>query len=118
MNRTLLIFGLLAQVALVMGQFWLKVAMHPQPTAKRASRTRRVVFFVLSIAAQTVYFFLWLGLLEKFALSSVYPFDAAAPVLLVLAAVFILHERLTLRAWGAIGLIFAGLAIISVSSAS
>jgi drug/metabolite transporter (DMT)-like permease len=115
MNRTLLLFGLLAQIALVVGQFLLKLAMHPRPTALRASRVLRSAFFVLSIAAQTVYFFLWLGLLEKFALSKVYPFDAAAPVLLVLVGVFMLRERLTVRAWVAIGFIFAGLAIISVS---
>jgi undecaprenyl phosphate-alpha-L-ara4N flippase subunit ArnE len=115
MNRTLLMFGLLAQVALVLGQFLLKVAMHPRSAAMRGAKYKRAGIFVLSIAAQTVYFFLWLGLLEKFELSKVYPFDAAAPVLLVLAAVFLLHERLTVRAWVAISFIFAGLAIISVS---
>jgi drug/metabolite transporter (DMT)-like permease len=114
-NRTIVIFGLLAELAMVVGQFLLKVAMHPRPTGKRPLRRPRAAFFVLSIAAQALYFFLWLGLLEKFPLSSVYPFEAAAPVLLIVAAVFFLHERLTMRAWMAVGLIFAGLAIISVS---
>ncbi len=97
---------------------WANICSRSRCTRGRPSARhpdRGATFFVLSIAAQALYFFLWLGLLEKFPLSSVYPFDAAAPVLLMLAAVFLLHERLTARAWAAISLIFAGLAIISFS---
>ncbi len=113
MNTSLLTLGLIAELALVVGQLLLKRAMHPNPL--RATTKRRTVFFILSIAAQTVYFFLWLGLLEGNDLSRVYPFDAASAVLLVVAAVFLLHERLTPRAWTAISFILAGIVLISSS---
>jgi len=113
MNTSLLLFGLIAEIALVTGQLLLKHAMHPR--LHHDSLSRRVLFFALSIAAQALYFFLWVGLLQKNELSSVYPFDAVAAILLVLAAVFFLHERLTPRAWAAIAFIIAGIALISLS---
>jgi drug/metabolite transporter (DMT)-like permease len=114
MTGNLLIYGSLAEAALVAGQLLLKKAMHTSPR-RPISRTKRVGFFVVSIAAQAVYFFLWLGLLHDYPLSSVYPFDAGALVLLVIAGVVLLHEKLTLRAAMAMALIVGGLAMISLT---
>jgi drug/metabolite transporter (DMT)-like permease len=113
MNQHLLLFGLLAECAIVLGQLLLKRAM--VPSAARGAEGQRVFFFILSIIIQALYFFLWLGLLQNYPLSSVYPFDAAGPVLLVLVGVLILHERLSSRAWVAITCVIAGLALISLS---
>jgi uncharacterized membrane protein len=109
----LVIVGVVAEAALVTGQLLLKRAMHKGQAA--SAKGKRVGLFVLAIAAQTLYFFLWLGLLSGNDLSRVYPLDAGGYALLVLTAVVLLHERLTLRAWAAIGLIVAGVAIISFS---
>lgn len=109
----LLIIGAVAEAALVAGQLLLKRALHK--SQKPVARSKRVTLFVLAIAAQTLYFFLWLGLLGGNDLSRVYPLDAAGYAMLVLFAVFLLKERLTGRAYLAIGLIVAGVAIISFS---
>ncbi|MGN6366929.1 MAG: EamA family transporter [Phycisphaerae bacterium] len=114
MTSNLLIFGLLAEGALVTGQLLLKKAMHAHPR-RPISRGKRVAFFATSIVAQALYFFLWLGLLHDYPLSSVYPFDAGALVLLVIAGIVLLHEKLTLRAALAMGFILSGLAIISMA---
>ena len=112
----LLAAGLVAEAALVTGQLLLKRALHKTShKTGLSSPMGRAVLFTLSIAAQAIYFFLWLGLLQKNDLSRVYPLDAIAPVLLVFAAVFILHERLTRRAWIAIGLIIIGISLISLA---
>ncbi len=112
MTSNLLILGALSEVALVVGQLLLKGAMHANPR-RAISPAKRVAFFTTSIGAQAVYFFLWLGLLHDYPLSSVYPFDAGALVLLVIAGIVFLHEKLTIRAAAAMGLIVAGLVVIS-----
>ena len=114
MTSNLLIFGALAEVALVTGQLLLKRAMHAHPR-RPISRAGRVAFFTASIAAQALYFFLWMGLLHDYPLSSVYPFDAGGLVLVVIAGLLLLHETLTPRAAAAMVLIVGGLAIISVA---
>jgi len=112
MMTNLLIFGTIAEIALVIGQLLLKRAMH---AGRQATKANRISHFIISIAAQTIYFFLWLGLLHDYPLSSVYPFDAGAAILLVLAGVFLFKERMTVRGSVAILFILTGLAIISFS---
>jgi drug/metabolite transporter (DMT)-like permease len=114
MNADLLLYGFLCECAMVVGQLLLKRAMQP---AKSSSKCKlRAALFVISIAAQAVYFFLWIGLLARHPLSSVYPLDAVAAVVLVISAAVFLGERISLRAWTAILLIFAGLLIISFTA--
>ena len=114
MNADLLFYGFLCEVSMVVGQLLLKRAMHP--AANQQGLGKRIAFFVVSIAAQALYFFLWIGLLARHPLSSVYPLDAIAAVVIVISAVIFLGERLSMRAWGAILLIFAGLLIISFTA--
>ena len=115
MMTNLVIFGTIAEIALVIGQLLLKRAMH---AGRRATRANRVGYFAVSIVAQAIYFFLWLGLLHDYPLSSVYPFDAGVIILLVLAGVFLLKERMTVRGSVAILFILTGLAIISARRSS
>ncbi|HUO08078.1 MAG TPA: hypothetical protein VM008_07255 [Phycisphaerae bacterium] len=112
MMRNLFIIGTIAEIALVSGQLLLKRAMH---AGRRATMANRTAYFAVSIVAQAIYFFLWLGLLHDYPLSSVYPFDAGAIILLVVAGILLLNERMTVRGSIAIVFILMGLAIISFS---
>jgi undecaprenyl phosphate-alpha-L-ara4N flippase subunit ArnE len=69
----------------------------------------------LGIAVMSIYFFLWLGLLQKFDLSYLYPFDGVNRVMLVLAASFFLGEKATPRIWFGVILISAGMMLVSAS---
>lgn len=114
MNAGFIILALVAQLAMVTGQILLKRAMagraapgQPSPFAIR---------FTTAIACMTVYFFLWLGVLNHVPLSQLAPFDALGPVLLVTAAGVLLHERLSFRAWIGVSLILAGITLVAFSA--
>lgn len=101
-----------ALVGLVFGQLGLKLAMEAKP---ERTRRRRVLCFAAGIGAMTVWFFLWMGLLGDHELSYLYPFEAVGSVVLSLAAIMILKERLTLRLSLGIALITAGVLLVSLS---
>jgi uncharacterized membrane protein len=63
----------------------------------------------------TAWFFLWLGLLEEWDLSKVFPFEGLNPVLMVIGAWFFFRERMSRAAWVGVGLIAAGIALVSGS---
>jgi undecaprenyl phosphate-alpha-L-ara4N flippase subunit ArnE len=105
---------LLAQVGLVAGQIFLKHGMnaanHPGKPAATVARN-----VALGIAMLTLWFLLWMGLLQKLDLSYVYPFEGISPVLLVIAAWFMLKERLSARAWIGVVTIAVGTALVGMS---
>jgi undecaprenyl phosphate-alpha-L-ara4N flippase subunit ArnE len=104
----------LCQLLLVAGQLLLKHAM--TPTAEEASRWGRTAArLVPGIACMTAWFFLWLGLLEKWDLSKVFPFEGLNPVLLVIGAWIFFRERMSRTAWVGVGLIAAGIGLVSGS---
>lgn len=108
---------LLTQVCAVSGQVLLKLAVTPGP--KPIARAPRwLVFMVVAIALLTIRFFVWLGLMTRFDLSFLYPFEALEPLLLVLAAAVFLREKLTWRIWLGVLLITGGVALVSLSDAS
>lgn len=114
MNASILLPALASQLCLVAGQIFMKQAMNetnraPVPWARFATR------FVPGVAVLSAWFFLWGGLLQRADLSYLFPFEGLSPVLVVLAAAFILRERLTPRAWIGIALIGAGVALVSAS---
>lgn len=80
-------------------------------------KPRRVMIrlLVLGIATQTMWFFLWLGLLQDWPLSKIFPFEGLNPVLIVLTASVLLKERLTLESWAGIILISAGIGFVTNS---
>ena len=57
----------------------------------------------------TLWFFLWLGLLQSWELSRLFPFEGLTPPLLVLSAWIVLNERVPTRAW--LGIILIGLGV-------
>lgn len=100
-----------AQLFLVAGQLLFKHGMNEDLPRSARAKFRDLA---LGVAAMTVWFFLWLGLLQNWELSRVFPFEGLDPLLLVLGAWLILKEKLTVETWLGIGLITAGLALVAM----
>jgi uncharacterized membrane protein len=105
---------ILCQLLLVAGQLLLKHAMTPK-AEEAASWRRTAVRLAPGIACMTAWFFLWLGLLEQWDLSKVFPFEGLNPVLLVIAAWLVFKERMSRSAWVGVALIAAGIVLVSGS---
>ena len=90
------------------GQIFFKHAMGGQKE-KRTSR------LTAGIAVMAVGFFLWEGLLSRFDLSYLYPFDALKTILLMIAASIFLKEKMTLNLWVGVTLICTGIVLVSRS---
>jgi uncharacterized membrane protein len=102
------------QLCLVGGQICLKHGMNATHHAPKPW------FLILSNVAialvlMSVWFFLWLGLLQDWELSRLFPFEALSPPLLVLGAWLFLRERIARVAWVGIVLIAAGVLLVSQS---
>jgi drug/metabolite transporter (DMT)-like permease len=67
------------------------------------------------ITVMAVGFFLWVGLMSKFDLSYLYPFDGLNRIVLVIAASIFLKEKMTLNLWVGVTLICAGVVLVSRS---
>lgn len=103
---------LLTELSSVAGQIFFKRAMS---LPEGASRGRFLAIFLSGIAVKALAFFLWLGLLSKFDLSYLYPFEGLSPILLVLGAAVFLREKMTPGLWIGVGLISAGAMLVSAS---
>lgn len=104
----------LSLAAFVAGQLLLKHAM--ESTIDRGFRHRTFQIFIVSgTMAMAISFFLTLGLLQKFDLSFLDPFQGLALIIVSGAAVFFLHEKMTRRLWLGSFLIAAGLVLVSLS---
>lgn len=111
MNPVNLIFVLISETCSIVGQLFFKHAMlEPQHKGPRFMRS-----FGLGILAMAIGFFLWLGLLRKYELSYLYPFDGLGRVVLVLGASVFLKEKASARLWVGVGLISAGVMLVSVT---
>jgi uncharacterized membrane protein len=109
-----IILCLLCQLFLVVGQVLLKRAMAPA-TPEAGLRAVRVRELALGIGCLAAWFFLWVGLLQQWELSQLFPFEGLNPALLVLAAGVFLRERLSLSAWIGIALTTVGVILVSGS---
>ena len=67
------------------------------------------------VTVMAVGFFLWVGLMSRFDLSYLYPFDGLNRVLLMIAASIFLKEKMTLNLWVGVTLICAGVVLVSAS---
>ncbi len=99
---------LLTEGCAVTGQIFFKHAMRGTDGIGRWMLTA-------GIAAMAVNFFLWTGLLSKFQLSYLYPFDGINRIMLMFAASIFLKEKMTLNLWVGVGLICAGILLVSGS---
>jgi drug/metabolite transporter (DMT)-like permease len=101
-------------VVTVAGQLLLKHAMEGSNTV--GFRNRRVLaLFLAGVAGLTISFFLTIALLQHFDLSYFYPIQGSTVVLITIAAVIFLREKLSIQLLAGSLLISAGIALVSLS---
>jgi uncharacterized membrane protein len=69
----------------------------------------------LGVALMTVSFFLTLGLLQRFDLSYLYPFQGLSVIFITILATVVLKEKLSVRLTIGALLITAGIVLVSMS---
>jgi uncharacterized membrane protein len=107
----LIVVSLLSFVA---AQLILKRAMEFSAT-NGLRNSRFVSLAATGIALMTVSFFLTLGLLQRFDLSYLYPFQGLSVIFITLLAAVALKEKLTARLTLGALLITAGIVLVSLS---
>jgi uncharacterized membrane protein len=70
---------------------------------------------VIGVALMTVSFFLTLGLLQRFDLSYLYPFQGLSVIFITMLATVVLKEKLSTRLTIGALLITAGIVLVSMS---
>lgn len=113
MKGVFLFLCIICQFFLVGGQLLLKKAM--SPGARPFLKSRQTKLFIGGIGCLTIWFFLWLGVLQQLDLSTAFPFEGINPALLAMGAWLILKERLTIVSWCGIALITVGIIVVSGS---
>jgi uncharacterized membrane protein len=101
-------------VAFVAGQLLLKKAMEASNADGFLSR-KFMQPFIAGIFFLTVQFFLNLGLLQRYDLSYIYPFQGLSVIIISFAAAIVLREKLTLQLTIGAALISAGIVLVSIS---
>jgi drug/metabolite transporter (DMT)-like permease len=111
---TALLFFLVAlsEGCAIAGQIFFKLAMG---RAWGESRVKASLTLLAGVVAMAFGFFIWLGLLGKFDLSFLYPFESVSRLVLLLATVIFLKEKISLRLWLGVLLISAGVAVVALS---
>jgi len=104
----LLIF--IALILYILGQLFLKHAMESDLRSRRFAK-----FFGAGLVAMTLSFFITLGLLQRFDLSYLYPFQGLSVIIISVLAAVILREKLTARLFLGAALISAGVVLVSLS---
>jgi drug/metabolite transporter (DMT)-like permease len=113
-TATALLVLLIEVGAIVTGQVVLKHAL--QCGSEIGFRHSRVISLLAGgIGALTVSFFLTIALLQHFALSYYFPFQASSTIMIVVAAAVFLRERLSVKLVVGTLLIFAGILLVSLS---
>jgi uncharacterized membrane protein len=98
----------------VVAQLVLKRAM--EFSAKSGLHNSRFISLIsVGIALMTISFFLTLGLLQRFDLSYLYPFQGLSVIFITLMAALVLKEKLNLRLTIGALLISAGIVLVSLS---
>ena len=109
-------FILASLLSFVWAQVLLKRAM--EATRKSGFRNLRFISRVVGgIALMTISFFLTLGLLQRFDLSYLYPFQGLSVIIISLMAAVMLKEKLTLQLTIGALLISAGIVLVSLINA-
>jgi len=116
MSALAIVLVLTSQIAQVGGQVMQKKGMTP---AKVRRRKRLVALYLGSgVALLGVWFLLWTDLHQKMDLSYLFPFQGISPMLLVVAAAFLLKERSNWRTWTGIALISLGTVLVAMTGTS
>jgi uncharacterized membrane protein len=101
-----------AVVTFAAGQILFKHAME---TSHRGFDRIFARFFVPGIVSMTISFFLTLGLLQRFDLSWIYPFQGLNVIIVSVVGGILLKETLSLRLIAGALLISAGVILVSLS---
>jgi len=107
-----IILVLCAMFAFVGGQLLFKHAME---TSHRGFDRNFLKFLAPGIACMTVSFFLTMGLLQRFDLSWVYPFQGLSVIIISVLGGIILKEKLTWPLIAGALLISIGVVLVSLS---
>ena len=114
MSILALFFIVVSLLSFVAAQLVLKRAMEVSKTS--GLRDSRFISLVAAgTALMTVSFFLTLGLLQRFDLSYLYPFQGLSVIFITLMAAVVLKEKLSLRLVIGALLISAGIVLVSMS---
>jgi drug/metabolite transporter (DMT)-like permease len=108
------VFILTSLITFVAGQLFLKRAME-STTAGGNGHPRFGSLLGAGIFLMTISFFLTLGLLQRFDLSYLYPFQGLSVIIIAFAAAIVLQEKLTLQLTIGAALISAGIVLVSIS---
>ena len=114
MTLSSLILILLALLTFVGGQLILKRAME-STVAHGLRQSRFIALLGCGIFLMTISFFLTLGLLQRFDLSYLYPFQGLSVIIISVMAAVMLKEKLTLKLIIGALLITAGVVLVSLS---
>ena len=107
-------FIVVSLLSFVVAQLILKRAMEVSATLGLRS-SRFVSLTAIGVALMTVSFFLTLGLLQRFDLSYLYPFQGLSVIFIMLMAAVVLKEKLSVRLTIGALLISAGIVLVSMS---
>ena len=109
-----LILILISLITFVAGQLLLKRAM--ESTIQSGYRNSRFISLLgFGIFSMTISFFLTLGLLQRYDLSYLYPFQGLSVIIISIAAAILLREKLTLQLTMGALLITAGIVLVSLT---
>ena len=101
-------------LSFVVAQLILKRAMEISAT-NGLRNSRFISLALIGVALMTVSFFLTLGLLQRFDLSYLYPFQGSSVIFIAVTAAIVLKEKLSLRLIVGTVLISAGVVLVSMS---
>ena len=110
-----IVLVLVALVAHTAGQIFLKHAMGSSHS-EAGFRSRAVIVpFAIGIVLMTTQFFLVLGLLQRYDLSLIYPFQGLGVIIITLLAGITLREKLSLQLVVGSLLISVGVVLVSMT---
>jgi uncharacterized membrane protein len=107
-------FIVVSLLSFVAAQLILKRAMEFSKT-NGLRNSRFVSLAAIGVALMTVSFFLTLGLLQRFDLSYLYPFQGLSVIFITLMAAVVLKEKVSARLTIGTLLISAGIVLVSMS---
>ena len=110
-----LFFIVASLLSFVGAQLMLKRAMESTIQSGGLRSLRFISRMAAGIALMTISFFLTLGLLQRFDLSYLYPFQGLSVIIITLLAAVILKEKLTMQLTIGGVLISAGIVLVSLS---
>ena len=114
MNFLAFFFIVVSLLSFVLAQLVLKRAMEFS-TRSGLRHSRFISLIAVGIGLMTISFFLTLGLLQRFDLSYLYPFQGLSVIIITVMAAVMLKEKLNWRLTIGALLISAGIVLVSLS---